>query len=103
MVGDAAKSQAATNARNTVYDAKRLIGRKIDEPCVQEDMKLWYGPSPRSIIAFEIFCLTLSLQAFQSCSWNWRETDGSGWRCLGDFACIHMLKYLIPFSGRIQR
>ena len=41
LIGDAAKSQASMNARNTVYDVKRLIGRKIDEPCVQEDMKLW--------------------------------------------------------------
>jgi L1 cell adhesion molecule like protein len=42
LIGDAAKSQAALNAQNTIYDVKRLIGRKIDEPSVQEDMKLWY-------------------------------------------------------------
>jgi L1 cell adhesion molecule like protein len=41
IVGDAAKNQAAMNPTNTVYDAKRLIGRKFDDPIVQSDMKLW--------------------------------------------------------------
>ena len=31
LVGEAAKNQAAANPHNTVFDAKRLIGRKIDE------------------------------------------------------------------------
>lgn len=41
LVGDAAKNQAAMNPKNTVYDAKRLIGRKFDDTVVQNDMKLW--------------------------------------------------------------
>lgn len=41
MIGDAAKNQAAMNPTNTVYDAKRLIGRKFDDEHVQKDMKLW--------------------------------------------------------------
>jgi len=41
LIGDAAKNQAATNPSNTVYDAKRLIGRKFNDPTVQKDMKLW--------------------------------------------------------------
>ena len=41
LVGDAAKNQAAMNPLNTVFDAKRLIGRKIDDPIVQADAKLW--------------------------------------------------------------
>mmetsp|Transcript_32863 Transcript_32863/g.55875 ORF Transcript_32863/g.55875 Transcript_32863/m.55875 type:complete len:171 (+) Transcript_32863:137-649(+) len=39
LVGDAAKSQAAMNANNTVFDAKRLIGRKFSDADVQFDMK----------------------------------------------------------------
>jgi len=39
IIGDAAKNQAATNAVNTVFDAKRLIGRKFDDPAAQSDMK----------------------------------------------------------------
>jgi len=41
LIGDAAKSQAAMNADNTVFDAKRLIGRKFADPGVQSDMKHW--------------------------------------------------------------
>ena len=41
LVGDAAKSQAATNPTNTVFDAKRLIGRKFDDSVVQTEKKLW--------------------------------------------------------------
>lgn len=41
LIGDAAKNQASMNPTNTVYDAKRLIGRKMDDPIVQKDMKLW--------------------------------------------------------------
>ena len=41
LVGDAAKTQAALNPENTVYDTKRLIGRKFTDATVQEDMKMW--------------------------------------------------------------
>jgi len=41
LVGDAAKSQAATNPTNTVFDAKRLIGRKFNDSVVQSEKKLW--------------------------------------------------------------
>ena len=41
MIGDAAKNQASMNPRNTVFDAKRLIGRKFNDPQVQQDMTHW--------------------------------------------------------------
>jgi L1 cell adhesion molecule like protein len=41
LIGDAAKNQVAMNPFNTVFDAKRLIGRKFTEPTVQSDMKHW--------------------------------------------------------------
>jgi L1 cell adhesion molecule like protein len=41
LVGDAAKGQAAANPANTVFDAKRLIGRKFTDSIVQSDMKHW--------------------------------------------------------------
>lgn len=41
LIGDAAKNQVAMNPMNTVFDAKRLIGRKYDDPKIQEDLKHW--------------------------------------------------------------
>jgi len=41
LIGQAAKNQAARNAENTIFDAKRLIGRKYSDPIVKADMKLW--------------------------------------------------------------
>jgi L1 cell adhesion molecule like protein len=41
LIGEAALNQAARNPENTVFDAKRLIGRKFNDPAVQHDMKLW--------------------------------------------------------------
>lgn len=41
LIGDAAKNQVAINPSNTIFDAKRLIGRKFNEPSVQSDMKHW--------------------------------------------------------------
>ena len=41
LIGDAAKSQVSMNPENTIFDAKRLIGRKIDDTHIQNDMKHW--------------------------------------------------------------
>jgi L1 cell adhesion molecule like protein len=41
LIGDAAKNQASSNPENTVFDAKRMIGRKFSDPYVQADMKHW--------------------------------------------------------------
>ena len=41
LIGDAAMYQVAMNPANTVFDAKRLIGRKFSESVVQDDMKHW--------------------------------------------------------------
>jgi L1 cell adhesion molecule like protein len=39
LIGDAAKNQSSMNVKNTVFDAKRLIGRKFSDPYIQNDMK----------------------------------------------------------------
>ena len=41
IVGEAAKSMSSTNPKNTVFDAKRLIGRSFDDVEVQKIMKMW--------------------------------------------------------------
>jgi heat shock protein 1/8 len=41
LIGDAAKNQVAMNPSNTVFDAKRLIGRRFEDSSVQSDMKHW--------------------------------------------------------------
>jgi len=41
MIGDAAKNQATVNPENTVFDVKRLIGRRFNDKSVQSDIKLF--------------------------------------------------------------
>jgi heat shock protein 1/8 len=41
LVGDSAKSIAASNTKNTIFDAKRLIGRTFNDSVIQDDMKHW--------------------------------------------------------------
>jgi len=41
LIGDAAKNQVAMNPTNTIFDAKRLIGRQFNDSTVQSDMKHW--------------------------------------------------------------
>jgi len=41
LIGQAAKNQCSRNPTNTIFDAKRLIGRKFSDPIVKSDMKLW--------------------------------------------------------------
>ncbi|KAI5675890.1 hypothetical protein M9H77_06840 [Catharanthus roseus] len=55
LIGDAAKNQVAMNPHNTVFDAKRLIGRRFSDPSVQNDSKLWpfkviSGPGDKPMI-----------------------------------------------------
>ena len=41
LVGDTSKIQIAMNVTNTVFDAKRMIGRRFSDPTIQNDMKHW--------------------------------------------------------------
>jgi len=41
LIGDAAKNQVAMNPVNTIFDAKRLIGRSFNDQTIQDDMKHW--------------------------------------------------------------
>ncbi|KAF0697610.1 Aste57867_11700 [Aphanomyces stellatus] len=58
LVGDAAKQQAPMNPRNTVFDTKRLIGRRFDDPFVSADCKTWpfrvvHGPQGKPKLLVE--------------------------------------------------
>ncbi|XP_055932407.1 heat shock protein 70 B2-like [Argiope bruennichi] len=59
LIGDAAKSQVAMNPENTIFDAKRLIGRKFDDPKIQQDLKHWpfkvinHGGKPKIRVEFK--------------------------------------------------
>jgi L1 cell adhesion molecule like protein len=41
LIGDSAKSNAASNPKNTIFDAKRLIGRKFGDAAVKTNMSHW--------------------------------------------------------------
>ena len=41
LIGESAKAQSSLNAENTIFDAKRLIGRKVDDPVLAQDLKNW--------------------------------------------------------------
>jgi len=51
LVGAPAKRQAVTNAKNTLFAIKRLIGRRFQEKEVQKDIDLMPSPSPRPTTA----------------------------------------------------
>ena len=59
LIGDAAKNQVAMNPNNTVFDAKRLIGRDFTDTTVQRDMKHWpfdvinVGTKPKIQVEFK--------------------------------------------------
>merc|ERR1711944_42215 len=59
LIGDAAKNQVAMNPNNTVFDAKRLIGRDFNDTTVQRDMKHWpfgvvnVGTKPKIQVEFK--------------------------------------------------
>lgn len=70
LIGDAAKNQTARNPNNTVFDAKRLIGRKFSDPTVQADIKLWpfkveAGPDEKPLIVVQYKGETKKFQAEQ--------------------------------------
>ncbi|MFS7957490.1 putative Heat shock protein 70 family [Helianthus anomalus] len=60
LVGDGAKNQAAYNPTNTIFDVKRLIGRRASDKIVQDDMKLWpfkvvagKGDKPKIVVTYK--------------------------------------------------
>merc|ERR1712172_363583 len=59
LIGDAAKNQVAMNPTNTIFDAKRLIGRQFQDRTVQSDMKHWpfqvtnAGGKPRLAVEYK--------------------------------------------------
>ena len=72
LIGDAAKNQVAMNPNNTIFDAKRLIGRKFDDPTVQRDIKHWPftvlndGSKPKIQVEYKCETKTFSAEEVSS-------------------------------------
>ena len=68
LIGDAAHNQVARNPKNTIFDAKRLIGRRFSDKVVQDDIKLWpfkveCGPGDKPLVVVEYKGETKKFQA----------------------------------------
>merc|ERR1712018_462224 len=61
LIGDAAKNQVALNPSNTIFDAKRLIGRKFNDDTVQKDKKIF---SPEEISAMVLTKMKETAEAY---------------------------------------
>ena len=76
LVGDSAKNQLSSNQTNTIFNAKRLIGRKFNDPILQEDIKLWpfkvvqeeNGDKPQIMIIYQGIHKRLSPEEISSIS-----------------------------------
>jgi heat shock protein 1/8 len=59
LIGDAAKAQCLANPKNTIYDIKRLIGRRFNEECIKNDSKYFsfdivdVGGKPMTCVEWE--------------------------------------------------
>ena len=63
LIGDGAKNQASMNPTNTVYDAKRLIGRKYDDPIIKNEMN--------SVVKSEYHSFSIPLTVDVNIGDNW--------------------------------
>ncbi|MCJ1452572.1 Heat shock protein ssb1 [Mycoblastus sanguinarius] len=72
LIGESAKNQAAMNPANTIFDIKRLIGRRFDDPTVKKDIESWpfkvvdHGGSPMVQVEYLKETKTFSPQEISS-------------------------------------
>merc|ERR1711963_80191 len=65
LIGDAAKNQVAMNPTNTIFDAKRLIGRNFNDSSVQSDMKHWpFKETAESYLGQEVKDAVVTVPAY---------------------------------------
>lgn len=88
LIGQSAKKAGSRNPKNTVFDAKRLIGRKFNDPVVQKDMEHWpfkviEGKNGRPVIQVmfkgeqkELFAEEISAMVLQKMKQTAEETLG---------------------------
>nr|BAN65248.1 dnaK protein [Babesia bovis] len=89
LIGDAAKNQEARNPENTVFDAKRLIGRRFDDKTVQDDMKHWpfkvtngVGGKPTIEVTFQGRLSTADIERMVAEAEKFKEEDEARRSCV---------------------
>jgi hypothetical protein len=90
LIGDAAKNQLTSNPENTVYDVKRLIGRKWDETSVQQDIKNF----PFKVSGFPVGGFSWKIYFSKTC-------EGRSWAILKKSGLLntHSLRHRVPMRA----
>ncbi|CAH9114481.1 unnamed protein product [Cuscuta epithymum] len=104
FIGDSARNQISMNPINTIFDAKRLIGRRFSDPSVQSDMKFWpfkvvVGPCDKPMIVVTYNGKEKQISAEEISSMVLTQMRGIAEACLGTTIKNAVLTVPVDFNA----